>query len=91
MELQENAGNLTFTLPDEVFWIEESMARHWGREKVYVQAFQITSLNSYIPVSLFLHILLHILLAIHHLTISIHTIRLIILIVGILLTLKGTK
>ena len=43
MKLQENAGNVTVTSPDKVFWIEKSMARHWEREKVYVQAFRITS------------------------------------------------
>jgi hypothetical protein len=43
MELQENAGNVTVTFPYEVFWIEKRMARHWEREKVYVQAFWITS------------------------------------------------
>jgi hypothetical protein len=30
MELQENAGNVAVTLPDEVFWIEKSSPKKYG-------------------------------------------------------------
>jgi hypothetical protein len=49
--------------------MEENMARHWGREKVYVQAFRITSLCNII-INQRLHIMLLLRLNLYQLTID---------------------